>query len=400
MNRFFDEPLLNEAYEHAARNLTEALNPDIFFGYFSVCSDRVGHGHNTTFPGLDWGQSAEALLWLGRSPEVLASWDYVRSFQREDGLLPFAILPDAAGTVGGSSGYPMPIADNGGVYKHWVPHDPFRTLANVTFLQMADAIYRHTTDDAWLREQMPYLQRAADHLLTLVTPAGLVGGAGFYLERPVRFEYDGVTQCMTRHAFQLLASLCRAVGEEPFAQKLDEAAARISACFQKQFWTNRQCVEYIHPQRGAIAHHGLTDTDWAAIATGILTTEQEDILWPQLKDNADFLYDGMPTGIATRPETYEDWEMQSIDSHDLAAMGRVWYLEAWARHRMSDTEGLFASLKRVAQVGRDHNWNWHERYYSDRTGNLSRYHIDYYCEYPANLIRITHRFIVPSTWSG
>jgi len=27
------------------------------------------------FPGLYWGQLAEALLWLGRKAEVLASWE-------------------------------------------------------------------------------------------------------------------------------------------------------------------------------------------------------------------------------------------------------------------------------------------------------------------------------------
>ena len=60
-------PDLHEAYLQAAeRNVLRALNPGVFFGYFSVCADGQGHGGNTTYPGLDWGQSAEALLWLGR----------------------------------------------------------------------------------------------------------------------------------------------------------------------------------------------------------------------------------------------------------------------------------------------------------------------------------------------
>ena len=63
------EPELAEAYRQCAdKNVLAALNPKIFFGYFSVCADPTqGHGHDTTFPGLDWGQSAEALLWLGLS---------------------------------------------------------------------------------------------------------------------------------------------------------------------------------------------------------------------------------------------------------------------------------------------------------------------------------------------
>ena len=44
----------------------------------------------------------------------------------------------------------------------------------------------------------------------------------------------------------------------------------------------------------------------------------------------------MPAAIATRPETYEAWEFTHPDRHDLAAMGRVWYLEAWARAEMGD----------------------------------------------------------------
>ena len=115
------EPELAEAYRQCAdKSVLAALNPKIFFGYFSVCADpSQGHGFNTTFPGLDWGQSAEALLWLGRQAEVLASWDYVKTFLREDGLIPFAICPDQAGTTVQMSlpkkteTFPFTVAANG-----------------------------------------------------------------------------------------------------------------------------------------------------------------------------------------------------------------------------------------------------------------------------------------------
>ena len=86
--------------------------------------------------------------------------------------------------------------------------------------------------------------------------------------------------------------------------------------------------------------------------------------------------------------------MQFLDRHDLAAMGRVWYLEAWARARMGDREGVLQSLRQVAASGRANNWSWRERYYSDRTGDLGSYRINTYCEYPANFIRIVHRFVL------
>ena len=218
-------------------------------------------------------------------------------------------------------------------------------------------------------------------------------GGGFYVERPTRLEFDGVNQCYSAHAFAQAARLFEVVGEMAIAGRCRESTARLTTAFRQKFWAGDHCVEYIHPDRGPISQHGLTDVDWAAIATGVASAEQIATLWPQLKDNPDFIYSGIPTGIATRPETYEDWEMQNIDRHDLAAMGRVWYLECWARARMGDREGILRSMRRVADLGRANSWSWWERYYSERTGDLGKYHFNRYCEYPANLIRIVNRFL-------
>jgi hypothetical protein len=160
-----------------------------------------------------------------------------------------------------------------------------------------------------------------------------------------------------------------------------------------RFWVNDHFAEYFNPQHGLIASHGLTDADWAAIATGVATAEQQVILWPQLKDEERFHYGGMPTGIATRPETYEEWEFTTPDRHDVAAMGRVWYLEAWARARMGDAQGLLAGLRKVSQVGRENGYFWRERYQPDAKGGYRAAGPDTYCEYPANLIRIVQRFL-------
>ncbi len=390
------DPLLSEAYEKAAiKSVLAAVNNEVFFGYFSVCADGQGHGGDTTFPGLDWGQSAEALLWLGRDDLVRASWDYVKSFQRADGHLPFAILPSHAGqTLKIDTDFPLEIAANGGAYTHWVPGAPFRTLAPVTYLQMADAMARRLGDGRWLAAQAESLRRVVAYLETLVDARGLVAGAGYYLERPTRIEFDGVTQCYTAHAFGLAADLFDATGDAPMAARCRDLAGRITAGFRQHFWAGDHCVEYIHPQRGAIASHGLTDVDWIAVATGMISPQQIAELWPRLRSDPDFDFDGVPTGIATRPETYEDWEMQNIDRHDLSAMGRVWYLESWARRAMNDGDGLVASIRKVAEVGRRNDWYWMERYYSQRTGDLSAARIHQYVEYPANLIRVVQRFLL------
>ena len=85
--------------------------------------------------------------------------------------------------------------------------------------------------------------------------------------------------------------------------------------------------------------------------------------------------------------------MQGIDRHDLAATGRVWYLECWARAKMGDRAGILRSLRQVAAVGKANHWSWMERYYSEKTGDLGQYHFQYYCEYPANFVRIVNRFL-------
>ncbi len=78
-------------------------------------------------------------------------------------------------------------------------------LPNVTVVQMAEAIFKHTKDQAWLSAQLPYLRSVTDWMVKQVTPEGLVRGGGFYVERPPRLDHDGVTQCYTADALRLAA---------------------------------------------------------------------------------------------------------------------------------------------------------------------------------------------------
>ncbi len=241
---------------------------------------------------------------------------------------------------------------------------------------------------------MPSINLAADFLASLITPQGYVGGAGHYVERPSRIEYDGVTQCHAVDAFRRVSSLNRHAGNTKAAQRYQELAEKVAAQFRRNFWVGDHFAEYIHPERGLIANHGLTDVDWSALATDVASPEQQAILWPQLKDEKRFYYGGMPTGIATRPEAYEDWEFYRSDRHDLAAMGRVWYVECWARTRMGDGDGILDSLRRVSEVGRENDYYWRERYHPDGKGGYTGAGARKYCEYPANLIRIVQRLLL------
>jgi len=378
-----------QAYEQAVKqNVLSAINNKVFFGYWSVCADGKDFGYGNTYPSLDGHQMTDALLWLGKVEIVKANWNYVRTFQRQNGQLPIAILPDTRDVFG------IPVDPNGGFYNHWVPGDPLRALGSTTYIQNADVIFRYTQDQNWLFEQLPSINLAADFLATLITKEGRVGGAGYYLERPTRVEYDGVTQCYVADAFKRVSSLNRYAGNTQATKCYQELADRVITYFREKFWVGDHFAEYIHPKHGIISHHGLTDVDWSAIATGIANKKQQTILWSELKENRRFYYGGVPTGIATRPDTYEDWEFYHPDRHDLAAMGRVWYLECWARARMGDGKGLIESIRRVCNVGKDEGYFWRERYKPGDKGGYQGIGAKKYCEYPANLIRIIQRFLL------
>ncbi|MEO5600102.1 MAG: hypothetical protein ABIR06_04170 [Cyclobacteriaceae bacterium] len=384
------DQLIMEAYEKASKqNVLAAVNPKIFFGYFSVCADGVDFGYGNTYPSLDGHQMSDALLWLGQVDVVKANWDYVKGFQKTKGELPIAILPSQAGKNIGPPGFQSLVDLNGGLYRHWVPGDPLRALAGTTYIQNADVIFRFTQDLQWLSQQLPSVNLTADYLASMVTAEGAVSGAGYYVERPTRLEYDGVSQCHAAEAFDRVASLNNIVGNNQAAKKYQSLAKLVQRNFRKIFWVQDHFAEYIHPQRGIIAHHGLTDVDWSAIATGMATERQQAALWPRLKDEKHFYYNGMPTGIATRPETYEKWETTYADNQDLAAMGRVWYLEARARANMNDGKGLVETIRAVCKEGRSTGYYWRERY-NDKGG----YGAKKYNEYPANLIRIIQRFLL------
>lgn len=374
---------LNEVYRHSAEgNVLAALNPKVFFGYFCVCADGQGFGYAHTYPSLDGHQLTHALLFLGRAEEALANWDYVKRWQKPNGQLPIRI--DSQGE---------------GLYVHWVPGDPLRTLGATTLAHNAYALYTHTLDDEWLRTNLECINLSASFLESFVTPQGRVAGAGYYVEVPTRIEWDGVNQCYARDAFQKTAVLNAKLGEESQCAHWTELAERIQSNFLREYWHGDHCIEYIHPERGPIDKHGLTDVDWAAIATGMLSKEHEETLWERVRSEPRFRYGGMPTGISTAPETYEDWEFYPADQfpdadhrHDLAAMGRVWYLEAWARWKRGDVTGLLDSLKAVAEVGKPNGYSWQERYFPSAEGLKPGGPLTY-CEYPANLIRITNQFL-------
>jgi hypothetical protein len=394
------------------KNLLPAATEIYYPGHFTIAADGRAYGNDTTWPGLDSWQMAGAYLLLGRTRMVLDYFDFVRASQRKDGNVPFAIFPGNTPPGGCLAGLDpkrdvfkyqppkregLPASSQQtrswiGLFKHWHPKDPLGALAPVCYVLTAAEIFDATGDAAWLRERMASLEATAKHLLALKDRNGLVGGSGFYVELPCRYKYDGVSQCYTIHAFRELARLFGAVGDKTSQSAWFDQADKLTSDFHAAFWRKDHFGEYVHPERGLVDLHGLSDVNWAAVAFGVVADRKLGLLWPRLLEDKGFWWGDMPTQIVSKPMAYEKWEYEeklpvpADFLNDRAAMGRTWYLEAVACKRMNAHDRLVESTRKVSRAAKPDGY-WRERYQPQPNGTVLPAVSEKYCEYAAVLIR-------------
>lgn len=409
------DPVIRAGVEAAInRNLNPAATEWYYPGYFNITAHGRTYGDGATWPGLDSWEMAGAYLELGRTRMVLDYFDYVRASQRRDGDIPFAIFkgdtpavtflrglkpPEDIFTYDPPKRVGLPTFSQSphswiGLFEHWQPKaNPLSTLGPVCYILTAAEIYDKTHSKEWLRDRIESVESAAIYLLGRKSANGLIAGSGFYVELPPRYEWDGVTQCYVIHAFRELGRLCKVTGDDAKNAKWTAEADTLRNSFIEAFWRTDHFGEYVNPKHGLVDTHGLSDVNWAAVGFGIAEGERLNALWPRLLREPGFWLADIPTQIVTKPFTYEKWELneplpfeQPTATNDLAAMGRVWYLEAMACRRMHADERLVASVRLVCQAA-DHGF-WRERYHANRDGSISRDGAEEYCEYPAILVRV------------
>ncbi len=396
------------------KNLVPAATERAYPGHFTINADGGGYGNDTTWPGLDSWQMVGPYLQLGWTRLVLDYFDFVRASQRKDGNIPFAIFNENTRPGGCLRGlkYPddlftyippkrpgLPSSSQEtrrwiGLFEHWQTRGlPLSTLGTMCYLLTATEIFDATRSHAWLKPRLKSIESAATFLLTFRTRDGLLGGSGFYVEAPPREGSDGVTQCYAVHAFRGLATLFRAVGNTRKAAHWSAQAKRLAKAFVGVFWRADHFAEYLHPARGLVDKHGLSDVNWAAVAFDLADRRQRERLWPRLIAEPGFWAGGIPTQLVTNPFVYEDWEFsRSRDCpaeplNDAAAMGRVWYLEAAACRRMKEHTRLIESVRKVCRAAQGVGY-WRERYHLKPDGSVTPDGSQKYCEYPAVLARV------------
>lgn len=420
------DPLILEGVSAAVeKTLTPAAQQIAYPGHFMVTADGGAFGPDYTWPGLDSWEMAGAYLLLGQARLVLDYFDFVHASQRADGNIPWAIFPAEKPldtyfirtyfnklrfpedvftyTPEPHEGQP-PHSDRSarqwiGNFQHWQPKaNPLSTLAPVSYLLTAGEIHATLKDDAWLGRKLDSLEATGRYLLSQRSENGLVTGSGFYIEMPPRYQWDGITQCYTVYALRTLAQMNQALGRSESAAAWEGHATELAARFRELFWRNDHFAEYLHPEHGLVDHHGLSDVNWAAVGLGVATEEQAKLTMARMLAERSLWHGDMPTQLVSQPYAYQAWELNeplSFDPgaghgplYDVAAMGRVWYLESLACARVGAQERLRESTRQVCAMGQRHGWFWHERYHPVQNGTVCPSGPLGYCEYAAVLVRV------------
>ncbi len=412
-----DATIIRQGLTAAIRqSLEPAATERAYPGHFTIVADGHWFGAENTWPGLDSWQMAGAYLLLGKAALVRGYFDFVQATQRADGNIPFAVFPadpppEHLTTYLKGIRYPQDVFTFDpkcagyaprrwiGCYSHWIAGiNPLSILGATSFILMGGEIFFTAPDAAWLEAKLASLESAGGFLLSRRSENGLVAGAGFYTELPPRHQWDGVAQCYAIHALRQLARLGQALGRKPAAARWTAAAESLAARFREVFWRGDHFAEYVHPERGVVDLHGLSDVNWAAVAYDVATPAQADALWPRMMAERSFWHGDMPTQTVSKPFTYQEWEFHSSHEdvgfeipngplYDAAAMGRVWFLEWQACVKRGETKRLRESVLKVCQMGLKCGGFWHERYHPLQVARVDMTGPRGYCEYPSILVR-------------
>ena len=417
-----NDDLVREGVQAAIeKTLKPAATQLAYPGHFTVTADGSHYGKENTWPGLDSWEMVGAYLLMGEAPLVLDYFDFVHASQRKDGNIPFAIFPADSPPAGMDTflrglRYPedvytfAPLPREGqpatanmsprkwiGLFDHWQPiANPLSVLGPLSYVMTAGEIADELNDDDWLRAKLDSISAAARYVLSRKSPNGLLSGAGFYIERPPRSQWDGITQCYAVKAFRLLATMHSRVGQTADSERWTREADTLSETFRSIFWRDNHFAEYVHPEHGVVDHHGLSDVNWAAVAFDVATGEQTQTLWPLMLADEHLWHGDMPTQLVSKPYAYREWELmeplpwkrKSGELWDVAAMGRVWYLEAMACLQRDAHDRLRESVRQVCEMGKRYDWYWFERYHPLQVWDVYAAGPKGYCEYAAILVRV------------
>lgn len=407
-----DELIREGVAQAISKTLLPALTEKAYVGHYTVTADGRHFGEENTWPGLDSWEMAGAFLHMGLTDVVKNYFRYVSASQRLDGNIPFAIFPVESidpvsckqsplhmiDLVKDTFKYPShtgSIREYVGLFTHWQPMaNPLSVLGSISYLLVAHELYPYT-DKSWLNKNITSIMAASKYLLSRINGDGFMSGSGFYTELPPRHGLDGITQCYGAYAFRAVSEMLTDLGDDQQSIRWQKEGDGLAERFRTRFFTGRHFAEYFHDENGLVDKRNLTDVDFAAVGLNIATDEQAEIVWKQIKDEKSFWWGGMPTQTVNIPFRYEDWELNEAlpfelaggRLYDVAAMGRVFYLDMLSCMRLHDFDRLRKAVRLICQRGKQNGWYWYERYHAIEDGTAKESGPAGYCEYASVLVR-------------
>ena len=188
-----------------------------------------------------------------------------------------------------------------------------------------------------------------------------------------------MTQCYAIHAFRELARLFRAAGDAASQTAWAAEAEKLSEAFHAAFWRGDHFGEYVHPKRGLVDLHGLSDVNWAAVAFGIVAGREAGIALAAVVGSQGLLVGRHADANRIEAASLRKMGIRRAAAgfrrplNDAAAMGRAWYLEALACQRMKAHERLVESARKSLSAAKADGY-WRERYHAavERHGRARR----------------------------
>jgi len=219
--------------------------------------DLNGH-YPGWYPGVDVKHMAAAYLACEKNlPLVLRAWDLTVSdkYLLADGSVRPMTFHDNPHNV-----VPETTQDGSVVYY------PLRLTANIDVLLLGDMIFRFSQDKAWLKANLPVLQRVAGFIEAWLDPEGLLQSDSYDLDQVYR-EIDGVANASALLAFRRLADLEAVAGNDSASKRYQALATRIAAGVEKHFWSEKDGYYLEH-----LAYNNVAQTTRLG---GIMATSSE-----------------------------------------------------------------------------------------------------------------------------
>jgi hypothetical protein len=264
----------------------------------------------------------------------------------------------------------------------------FPLTANIEVVEESWNYFAATKNNAWLRQNIDNLEKAAAWTLQNTDRYGRVWSDVYYEDQVIKDGRVTQAQAFAARSFQMLADMERALGRNDQAVNYAGISKKLASALIQPlpmgYWddTNHRFVDWV--DRNAQVHdhiHLLANT--LPVTFGYATPAQAESV-KQLVQANEAEFERFPSFLSAHIGDYSKSEIGS-SPYDLSAAGRYWYWDAAFRASQDQNELLSHQLLTVAAEAAKDNYYTGERYDMDHVYYIdgrNAHGAEKYYEYP------------------